>query len=383
MPASDEPETDPFVVSSSTPDKEKFPDLGRVTSSVLYEGPLSRKEIIHREIYSRDSGEFKGHEIQFRTFKKSKGELQKEPSKSLILDTKDQIQKTLTFITETCGDGLAKEDGKFLLVPTSGSYDLPALQRTISQLSQENKTSLLMQLLEHATRTPDLINVLIEQVVKNPELFSEAAATLNLARYQKALAELKELIATSAKEPAFQKLLSKNPWMFGSEYSEKLTVRGLTVASQLDFVLRRTSDGFIEIIEIKTAIETELFRFDSSRHSHFAGRDLSEAVGQVQKYIEELDAGRYMVQSINHEDTNKIRAKIIIGRDHDEGQQTALRRFNGHLHRIEVITFDQLAKIAEQVVAYLEQLVPNHRVRAFAPKQIERGSYDLDDDIPF
>ena len=46
------------------------------------------------------------------------------------------------------------------------------------------------------------------------------------------------------------------------------------------------------------------------------------------------------------------------GRDGDEAQRHALRRFNGHLHRIEVLTFDQLSRTARRVVSYLEGLVP-------------------------
>ena len=81
-------------------------------------------------------------------------------------------------------------------------------------------------------------------------------------------------------------------------------------------------------------------------------------LGQVQKYIEELDAGRYEIKARDGEDANKARAKIIIGRDGDEAQRQALRRFNGHLHRIEILTFDHLCRTAGRVVSYLEALVP-------------------------
>ena len=43
-----------------------------------------------------------------------------------------------------------------------------------------------------------------------------------------------------------------------------------------------------------------------------------------------------------------------MGRDGDEHQRQALRRFNGHLHRIEVFTFDHLLRIARNVMKYLE-----------------------------
>ena len=50
----------------------------------------------------------------------------------------------------------------------------------------------------------------------------------------------------------------------------------------------------------------------------------------------------------------KIRARVIAGRDGDEGQQTALREYNAHLHRIEVLTFDQLLRIADRVLSVFE-----------------------------
>jgi hypothetical protein len=160
--------------------------------------------------------------------------------------------------------------------------------------------------------------------------------------------------------------------MFGSEYSERLDNRNLTRGSQQDFVLRRTTDGYIELIEIKTPLEgSSLFRFDQSHRSYYAGQQLSMVIGQVQKYLEEIDAGRYEIKHRDQLDPNKVRAKIIIGRDVDDAQCQALRRFNGHLYRIEALTFDQLSRMAGQVIKYLEYLVPPTRRPPF-----------IDDDLP-
>lgn len=55
----------------------------------------------------------------------------------------------------------------------------------------------------------------------------------------------------------------------------------------------------------------------------------------------------------DHKDTCEIEARLS-GRDGDAEQMKALRRFNGHLHRIEVITFDQLVRIVQRVLSYIE-----------------------------
>ena len=68
-------------------------------------------------------------------------------------------------------------------------------------------------------------------------------------------------------------------------------------------------------------------------------------------------------------DTLKIKAVAIVGRDGDVYQQAALRNLNSHLHRIEVITYDQLIRIAERVISIFSG---------------QEATLDIDDDdIPF
>ena len=93
-------------------------------------------------------------------------------------------------------------------------------------------------------------------------------------------------------------------------------------------------------------------------------------LGQVTRYIEEVERNRDSIIAIDNADPLKIRARIIVGRDGDAENQKALRNFNAHLHRIEIITYDQLIKIAERVL------------NVFKDKEEETTS-NLDDDIPF
>jgi len=142
--------------------------------------------------------------------------------------------------------------------------------------------------------------------------------------------------------------------MFGSEYSELLDRRRWTRDDQQDFMLRRTGDGYLEVIEIKTPLSGKpLFRNDPSHDTLCPGPELSAVLGQALSYIEEIDRDRDRIRVSDEEDTNKIRGRIIIGRDIDAEQVAALRRLNGHLHRVEIMTFDQLVRIAKQVVGYL------------------------------
>lgn len=91
------------------------------------------------------------------------------------------------------------------------------------------------------------------------------------------------------------------------------------------------------------------------------------------RYIEEVERHRDHIIAQDEADTLKIRARAIVGRDGTTEQQATLRNFNAHLHRIEVITFDQLLRIAERVLS------------VFRGDQSESApSPDgFDDDIPF
>ena len=181
------------------------------------------------------------------------------------------------------------------------------------------------------------------------------AVSARLAEYKGVRDELKVLIAEGeVAEKRLQRLLTDNPWLFGSEYSELLSRRNWTRDQNLDFMLRRTADDYLEITEIKTPFPQPLFRFDPSHDSYAPSATLSEALGQVIRYIEETEATAIIVA---HDDCDplKIRARVIIGRDGTGKHQTALREFNGHLHRIEVLTFDQLLRIADRVLSVFEE----------------------------
>ena len=90
------------------------------------------------------------------------------------------------------------------------------------------------------------------------------------------------------------------------------------------------------------------------------------------KYIEEVERNRDAILAKDGIDTLKIRVRVIVGRDGNKAQQEALRNFNSHLHRIEVITYDQLLRIAERVLSMFQEHVPT-----------EAESEEFDPDIPF
>jgi hypothetical protein len=206
---------------------------------------------------------------------------------------------------------------------------------------------------------PDALAQLAELASAHPDASKVAAAALNLARYNEALAELERLIEANAAEGDFQSLLSKNAWIFGSEYSELHPRRVWVRDQQQDFMLRRAADGYLEIIEIKTplALDQQLFLLDESHACLYPRSELTRVVAQVMSYLEEVDASRDTIFRRDTERVNKITARIVIGRNHSQEQTDMLRRFNSHQERIEVLTFDQLLRIGRRVVDQVQQVV--------------------------
>lgn len=344
-------------VYSTQPNPDLHPDLDQVKSVTLKDGPRVKKVASHTVILNRHTGEVHHDAVTIKTLRKREGQFNLDVAHSITLESEheDEIQRLTDFLLAARSGAVPKKSGQFVVVASPvGGGDGQALQKVLNDLTAAGKADLLADVLGKSAKDPKLLQALLQRAAKDPALFAEAAAALNMARYQQAVNMLMELIKTSDKEHDFQKLLSQNPWMFGSEYSEVLDRRKWTRDEQQDFVVRRTADGYIELIEIKTPLrDTQLFRFDESHKSFYAGSELSKVVGQVANYIEKLDACRDMILANDNEDTCKIRAKIIIGLDGPSDQRKALRRFNAHLNRIEVITFNQLHKIATNVVTYI------------------------------
>jgi hypothetical protein len=79
---------------------------------------------------------------------------------------------------------------------------------------------------------------------------------------------------------------------------------------------------------------------------------LSDAIAQVIDYIDELENNKLSIYYKEKEEVGKIRAKIIIGRDGSEEQKRSLRNLNGSLHGIEILTYDQLLRVAKKSLEY-------------------------------
>jgi len=177
------------------------------------------------------------------------------------------------------------------------------------------------------------------------------AAALRAAHRSDALDKLRNLILTNALEDKFQKLLDENWWMLGGQYVERIPWREWTIEETLDMLLR-SADGYFDIVELKRS-DAALFKQDHGKWIVSAA--VNDAVNQAGHYISEIEANRSDLLRRRHVDLYKLKAKVIMGcideqQEDVDGKRQALRMYNSHLHRIEVIAYDELVRMGEHII---------------------------------
>lgn len=151
------------------------------------------------------------------------------------------------------------------------------------------------------------------------------------------------------KEKFFQNWIELNLWVFGTSYIRKLDGTKLSFNSDSDIVME-TLDGFYELIEVKLP-SAKLFKFDDSHKTYYPAPDLSSALGQVLKYLQDVSEFKHNIEKANNTTVLFPKAKLIIGKEpREDKEKEALRRLNASLNNIEILTYDNLIKNAEKLI---------------------------------
>ncbi len=335
------------------------PNVRNVYQMTLKNGPQTYRFATIFEIVDPKKNQLHHYALRLDSFKHTKKRgWEDKPEKQITLESTEpnELDLLVRFIQRTLKEELPKESGLYHIIGSDKYERLSEILQVVQQADSRKKMRFIKAVLSRlAVDDVEISEWLQLFEAAGPELTRNVATAARLKQYKLACSRLKELIHLSnVTEPKFQSTLEAHPWMFGSEYSELVPRRTWTRDDDLDFMLRRTVDGFLEIVEIKTPYVGDLFLYDKSHDSWYPASHLSRAVGQTMRYIEEVERARDIILAKDNEDTLKIRARLIIGRDGGVQQQQALRNFNYHLHRIEVFTFDQLLRIANRVLNVFE-----------------------------
>ena len=328
------------------------PNIGKVLQVVLKDGPRVFKIATVFEIVDPNTGEFHHYYLRLDYIEKKKGGWFAKPEKSVRLESAE-VDDLHAFLASLAEGKLAGRTGELHIVGTADYEQLAQVVGSLQHLPAHDRLELVAAILTRFDGPVPGVDQFVRTFAQaDREVVATIAAASRLVEYEAAYKGLKQLVDDpSALELDLQRHLQANPWMFGSEYSELLDRRTWTRDDRLDFMLRRSADGYLEIVEIKTPGVGPLFRYDQSHDSHYPSADLMRALGQTVRYIEEIERKRDSIIAADGVDPLKVRARVIIGRDQEGPQRRALRSFNSHLSRIEILTFDQLCNIASQVLA--------------------------------
>lgn len=351
-------------------------NIGNVYQCVLKNGQQVTKHAVILEILRADKS-IHHYSLHIEHIKRTKKKLQVNKSKSMALtgnseDPYGEIAALAQFIQASIDGVIPNNEGEYRVINESGEQSIGKLIDLVKN-DPAQRVMFLTELLQNLEEGPFEINNLTDALSESSErLVDSISLASRIVSYRRVLDEFRSLIEANPVEGKFQSFLGENAWLFGSEYSELLERRNWVRGHNKDFMLRRTIDGYLEIVEIKRPIKEQLFLYDESHDSYYPSAGLNKVVGQVIKYLKEMDADSHRIRSKDSEDPLKIRARIIIGRDHDAIHQEALRSYNGHLHRIEILTYDQLLRIGNRVLDVFEE-----KLNSPEPE------FEIDDDLPF
>jgi len=254
----------------------------------------------------------------------------------------DEIVALLAFLSNI---EAIEAPGDYAVIDRHASPTLDQLLTSLAQMDSPNLAGIIAVLAE---RSEDLQTLPSLGESDNRRM---VAAALRASHRTTALSALRALIARDAVEEDFQVLLDKNWWMLGGQFIERVPKRHWTDEENLDIMLR-SADGGFHIIELKRS-KAPLFK--THRGKTIVSADVNDGVNQAGHYISEIERQRDHFIARYDTDLYKVRARVLIGHISEDDPKSvekrlALRMYNSHLHHIEVVSFDEVVRMADQVI---------------------------------
>ncbi len=323
---------------------ERAGGVADTETCVIKKGPRAYKTVTLSSFINSETGEVKKRVLQARTWPRHwdrPGFDWSRPDHSWRCEN-EEIDKVRAFLNDSL-----PEEGKYRLIRADSSFaDL------LNQIQAGGvEVGLLAKLVESAQGIPEFIEALA--VTDHGRLLAEA---VEMRRRRASLMALRQIIEDPAStEGDIHKRLTGHPWIFGGQYVGEALRRELTTGDILDIPLLR-GDGSLQVVELKRANIPKLI---VKHRSHLIpGPEVHEAVCQAQNYLRSLDEERAQILAKHKIECRRAFATVVIGHERFasaiDAQEIAetLRTYNGHLSRVEVITFGQLLASADRALNF-------------------------------
>ena len=265
----------------------------------------------------------------------------------------------------SCRDAEVAALREFLTAELSGVGDY-------SLVSADGALGALLKHMHEGRVGPGIIAALAGQLTEQVELVStldeiESVQLLgmafNLRRQREVTEKFERLVRDPAStEPQLQAVLEDNWWLLGGNYISRVDRRHLTLLDQYDIPLLR-ADGVLHVIELKKANVRGAVR--RHRQHCIVGPEVNAAVGQAANYLRSADEQRHLIGGEHRIECRRAFASVIVGYPGHNAQanvtpaefREAIRTYNSHLSRIEVLTYEDLLVAARNTIRSLETQV--------------------------
>lgn len=266
------------------------PNIGKTHQITLKDGPRAYRVATIFEILDGKTGKFHHYSLRMDAFNVDQKGWVTEEKSTWITHDPGELERLETFINSVVNGNFRDDDGVFYIVPEYTYENLENVIDLVSESTLPEKLSVMKSILADI----DFIAQDSPQGIEDSEeLLKNIAVAARMVNYRRAYEKLRILVFNNTREEhAIQGVLAEHPWLFGSEYSELIPRRTWTRDDRLDFMLRRSIDGYLEIIEIKTPFPEALMLYDQSHNSYYPSARLSPVIGQVMHYIEEVERQR-------------------------------------------------------------------------------------------
>lgn len=214
----------------------------------------------------------------------------------------------------------------------------------------------LPELLDSLSSEPELVELLLSSD-QLQDMASKIRFGLRIAEMRAATDELEGLLSSGVNEEShYQEWCEKHAWAFGNAYFSPDDVRAISAGDKVDILLPTSLASYRDIIELKRP-DKEVLRFDSAHKSYYFSSDVSQAIGQCHRYLDQLHE-KAAKGLDDHEEIVAYHPKaiIVIGQSSNwSGDKLkALHGLNARMHTIQVMTYDQLLAQSEQLISSLD-----------------------------
>lgn len=191
------------------------------------------------------------------------------------------------------------------------------------------------------------------------EVLRALKGPIRIAEMEKATSQLSLMLAADEQcEAMYQAWFEEHDWVMGNAYIARDDVRSISKSDDVDLLLKCTSSGKRDILELKKP-DVPVLNCDAIHKNYYFSAATSAAIAQCQRYLEVFtEEAEYRVRDARHVLPHYPEAIIVIGRsaDWDDEKQASLRGLNSRLHGIKIMTYDHVLAKACALLDFMRHI---------------------------